>query len=140
MTLDQIITAIGLVGLGGLLKSGFDFLISKRKSKHDSKQSFKETRYKAVILLCYASVYYNREQLTLIINRPDITSKDRLSNELKAEFLNMSLYASDAVIEAMKKFISNDNSKALSNLALSMRKDLYGVKTKFEKNKFDFSM
>ena len=97
MTTEEILTAIGLVGLGGLLKSGFDFLIATRKAKQDSKHSLKETRYKTIILLCYAMVYYDREKTTLVINRPDINSIERLKNELCAEFINMSLFGSDKV-------------------------------------------
>jgi len=36
MSVDQILSAIGLIGLGGVLKSVFDFLISNKKAKHDA--------------------------------------------------------------------------------------------------------
>ena len=52
MSTDQILTAIGFIGLGGLLKSLFDFLISSKKIKQDAKHNLKETRYKAIILMC----------------------------------------------------------------------------------------
>jgi hypothetical protein len=78
MMTEQILTGIGLIGFGGLLKSGFDFLISTRKAKQDAKQNTKETRYKAIILMCYALVNYEREKTTLVINRPDINSIERL--------------------------------------------------------------
>lgn len=42
----------------------------------------------------------------------------------------MSLFASDKVILAMKLFLENQNNNSLNNLALSMRKDLYGIRTK----------
>lgn len=129
MTTDEVIKAIALVGLGSILKGIFDFLASTRKAKQDAKQSTKETRYKAIILMCYAFVNYEREGTTLTINRPDISSLDRLSNEIQAEFINMSLYASDKVIISMKKFIEQKNTNSLNELAVSMRKDLYGIKT-----------
>ncbi len=65
MTTDQILTSIGLIGIGGSLKSIIDAFIANRKSKYESKNSFKEVRYKAIILLCYAFVYYDREKITL---------------------------------------------------------------------------
>ncbi|OFX44742.1 MAG: hypothetical protein A2X13_06260 [Bacteroidetes bacterium GWC2_33_15] len=140
MTIDNIIAGLGLIGIGGLLKVGFDYLIATKKAKTDAKQEFKEKRYKAIILLCYSLVYYDREKTTLIINRPDIQSKERLINEIMAEFINMSLYASDKVIYTMKKFIELQNNQALNNIALSMRKDLYGIRTKLKGDEFEISV
>lgn len=137
MTTDQIFTMIGLIGFGGLLKSGFDFIIASRKAKQDSKHTMKETRYKAIILLCYAIVYYDQEKTAIIINRPDINSIERLRNEVQAEFINMSLFGSDRVIMEMKLFILSQDRESLNNLALAMRKDLYGIKTKLKGNHFD---
>ena len=140
MTTEQILTAIGLVGFGGLLKSLFDFLIASRKAKHDSKHALKETRYKAIILLCYALVNYDKEKTMLLINRPDINSIDRLRNEIHAEFINMSLFGSDNVILEMKQFLLKQNSQTLNDLALAMRKDLYGIKTSLKGNHFDINL
>lgn len=50
MTAEQIISVVGLVGFGGILKTSFDFLVATRKAKQDAKQTMKETRYKAIIL------------------------------------------------------------------------------------------
>ncbi|MCH7411272.1 hypothetical protein MM239_17890 [Belliella sp. DSM 111904] len=140
MTIDQIFTAIGLVGFGGLLKSLFDFLIASRKAKQESKHALKEVRYKAIILLCYALVYYDREKTTFIINRPDINSVERLRNEVHVEFINMSLFASDKVILEIKQFLGKQDSQTLNNLALAMRKDLYGIRTSLKGNHFDLGL
>ncbi len=140
MTTNEILTAIGLVGFGGLLKSSFDFLIASRKAKQDSKHTLKEMRYKTIILLCYALVYYDREGTVIIITRPDIASIERLRNEVHAEFINMSLFGSDKVILKMKKFILDQTSQRLSELAIAMRKDLYGIKTTLSTDNFNVNM
>lgn len=137
MTTNDLLTGIGLVGIGGLLKSGFDFLIASRKAKQDSKHTLKETRYKTIILLCYALVYYEREKTVLIINRPDITSIEFLQNEIHVEFINMSLYGSDNVIIRMKEFITMQNTQTLNNVAIAMRKDLYGIRTNLKADNFN---
>ena len=137
MTADQILTAIGLVGFGGILKTFFDFLVASRKAKQDAKQTMKETRYKAIILMCYALVNYDREKTTLVINRPDIDSLERLKNELHAEFINMSLFGSDKVLAEIKNFIEKQNKEALNDLAIAMRKDLFGIRTNLKSNHFD---
>jgi len=132
MSTNILITAIGFIGLGGLLKSLLDFFIGSRKTKQEAQLTFKEVRYKAIILMSYALLYYEREKTMLVVNRPDINSIGRLKNELQAEFINMSLYASDKVIIMLKRFLDFPDSDSLNNLALSMRKDLYGIRTKLK--------
>lgn len=136
MSVNQLLTAIGFIGLGGLLKSILDFFIGSRKAKQDAQLTFKEVRYKAIILMSYALVYYEREKTMLVVNRPDITSIQRLENELQAEFINMSLYASDDVIKKLKTFLESPTTGSLNHLAIAMRKDLYGIRTKLDPNAF----
>ncbi|QMU66058.1 MAG: hypothetical protein GKR88_18450 [Flavobacteriaceae bacterium] len=130
MTIQEIISAIGLIGLGGLLKGLLDFFIADKKRKSETKHQFKETRYKAIILLCYTYVNFEREGTTIIVQRPDIDSKERLYNELNAEWINMILYASDKVLLSMKNFLESGKESEFNELIISMRKDLYGIKTK----------
>lgn len=75
-----------------------------------------------------------------MINRPDIDSKGNLLNELQVEFFNMSLYASDKVIISMKEFIKHQNKASLINLAITMRRDLYGIRTFLKNNHFDVEL
>jgi hypothetical protein len=44
-------------------------------------------------------------------------------------FINMPLFASDKVILEMKNFIQQQDNKTLNDVAIAMRKDLYGIKT-----------
>ncbi|MCW3106311.1 MAG: hypothetical protein JWQ09_817 [Segetibacter sp.] len=137
MVADQIIPALGLIGLGGLIKTTVDYFIGQRKVKADARHLFKEKRYKAILLLGFAYVNYETEKITLIINRPDITTHNELRNELEAEYINMLLYASDTVVIKMKVFLRELTKSAFDELILSMRKDLYGIKTKLQVGTFD---
>jgi len=83
--------------------------------------------------MSYALVNYEKEKTMLVVNRPDISSKDRLKNELYAE-LNMSLYGSDSVILSFRQFIDSPKKELVNQLAILMRKDLYGIKTKLKSN------
>ena len=139
MTTDEIINAIALVGAGSILKGIFDFLAASKKAKQDAKQETKEVRYKAIILMCYALVNYEKEKMTFIINRPDINSIERLTNEIHVEFINMSLYASDKVIISMKDFINQQDVTSLNKVAISMRKDLYGIRTSLHTKHFNLA-
>ena len=52
----------------------------------------------------------------------------------------MSLFGSDNVIHEMKQFILQQNSVTLNNLAVAMRKDLYGIRTNLKGNHFDIKI
>jgi len=129
MTTNEIIQGIGLIGIGGLLKSIIDFFIDNRKRRTETQHEFKEKRYKAILLLLYALVYYEKDQDQVKKHRPDIKSKDDLINEIRAEWTNMILYASDSVITTMKVFLHEPNVSNFSKTLLTMRKDLYGLRT-----------
>lgn len=136
MTTQDILTAIGLIGIGGLLKSLIDYLISSKKQKSESQQYFKEERYKAILLLCYALVNYDKESTSLVIQRPNLDSREKLYSEINAEWTNMVLFASDKVLKAMKDFLESENKKSYNELILAMRRDLYGIKTKIQAKDF----
>lgn len=129
MNTNEIIQIVGLIGVGGLLKSGFDFLMDNRKRRTETQHQFKETRYKAILLLLYSLMYYEHEQDQLKKHRPDIQSKEDLENEIRAEWTNMVLFASDNVILAMQKFNRNPERESFAKTLLAMRKDLYGIRT-----------
>ena len=136
MSIEQILAALGLIGIGSVIPALVSFIIASRKKKSDAKQELKEKRYKAILLLCYAFVNYGREQTKLVINRPNITSKEELLNELTAEWVNMSLYASDDVISKMKKLLEIQTENEYNALIIQMRRDLYSVKTKLTPETF----
>ncbi|MCW3160049.1 hypothetical protein [Chryseobacterium oryctis] len=136
---DQIFAILGLIGFGSILKSAFDFFIANKKLKEDSKNNLKETRYKAIIILCHSLVFYEENKSTLTNHRPELNSIENLKNEIYTEFINMSLFASDNVLIEMKKFIQLPNIKNLNNLLIVIRKDLYGIKTKISDNFFELS-
>jgi hypothetical protein len=52
----------------------------------------------------------------------------------------MSLFGSDKVIIKMKQFIKEQNSQALNELAIAMRKDLYGIWTNLKSNSLDVTI
>jgi len=136
MSIEQILAALGLIGIGSVIPALVSYIIASRKKKSDAKQELKEQRYKAILLLCYAFVNYEREQTKLVINRPNITSKEELLNELTAEWVNMSLYASDDVISKMKKLLEIQTENEYNALIIQMRRDLYSVKTKLTPETF----
>jgi hypothetical protein len=132
MGVTEIISALGLIGLGGLIKSIFDYFIENKKRKSETKHDIKQTRYQAIILLCYSLIYFEKEKNKLSKFRPDINTKEELYNEIAAEWMNMTLYASDDVIISLKLFLQNPKQNTFNIFTLNMRKDLYGIRTKLK--------
>ena len=130
MTTEEIINTIALIGLGGIFKSIYDSYSENKKKINEKRHQFKEPRYKAILLLLYALLYYDKQAEKLKRHRPDIQSKEDLIDEVKVECANMILFASDEVILAMKDFIKDVNSNNYTKTALAIRKDLYELKTK----------
>jgi hypothetical protein len=128
-TTETIISALGLLGLGSLVKSILDFFVDGRKRKSESQQQHKEPRYKAILILCHTLVNFENEKDRLIIHRPNIKTKEDLLDEVYLEWVNMTLYASDDVIKAMKIFLQNYNQENFSKTMIAMRKDLYNIRT-----------
>jgi hypothetical protein len=130
MNYQNIIAAIGLLGIGAILKSIIDAFFEKRKMTDKTGHEFKQVRYKAIILLMYSFFDFEKHKKELLKNGRDFKNTEELLDEIKAEWSNMTLFASDNVIRATKKFIQTPNSLNYNTVALEMRKDLYGLKTK----------
>lgn len=123
---EIIIKALGLMSIGGVINY---FFVENKKRKDQSRHEFKEVRYKAILILSHALVYYEKSKKKLLSHRSDINSKEELIDEIKLEWVNMTLYASDSVIIATKNFIENTSQETLNGMIFAMRKSLYNIKT-----------
>lgn len=128
MTINDILPILSLLGLGGIIGAFFNSVWERNKTISLQKQQYKETRYLAVILLMYGFLEYKDSSDFLIIHRPDLSSKEKLFLELKTEWNNMILYASDDVLLKAHTFINNPTPETYKKVAVVMRKDLWGGK------------
>lgn len=116
------------MGFGALIKSFVDAALTKRQNRTQKQQEFKETRYKAIILLMLALLDFEKNKSKLAEHGRNFNSADELLDEIKDEYDNMILFASGGVIETTKKFIIHPDRDTFYRAALMMRKDLYGLK------------
>ena len=72
----------------------------------------------------YAAYDFEGNSSSLRINRPDLKDQDEVLEELKAEWFNMLLFASETTQKSLHSFIQSPTLENLKNTALSMRKDL----------------
>ena len=118
-------------GIGGSICSGMRGSTSSGiyKTKDQTKHEYKQVRYKAIIVLMYAALDFQKNKSSILEHR-SFNDKTDLLNELHAEWSCMTLYASDAVILAMKEFVQTPDTDNFIKTTLEMRRDLYNISTK----------
>jgi hypothetical protein len=86
----------------------------------------------------YGFLEYKDSSDFLIIQRPDLNSKEKLLLELKTEWNNMILYASDEVLLKAHTFLNTPTHENYKRIAIAMRKDLWGGKINPNIEKLNF--
>ncbi len=132
MNIQNAITALGLLGIGGLITMFFRIRWERKNEVLSHKQEFMETRYKCVIQLMYSALDFDSRNLLLRQYSRNFNNIDELIDELKAEWNHMILYASDEVLISVKQFIQNPTIEHYGQCASAMRKNLWGEKVSKE--------
>jgi type II secretory pathway component PulJ len=130
--MSTIISLLTALSIGALISSSFQFWIDKAKSQRQKRDDFKETRYKAIVILMHSLLEFDLAKPMLEQHRKDLKNVEDLKYELLSEWRNMLLFASDGVLRAMKIFLKSPTEENFWRTGLEMRKDLYGLKTKIE--------
>lgn len=112
------------LGIGTVATATVQHFLKKRESAFLSQRQDLEKRYRVVILLMYAAYDFEGNKSTMRIQRPDLTSQKDVLEELKAEWYNMLLFASETTQVKLHAFINNPELSNLKNAAVAMRSDL----------------
>jgi hypothetical protein len=126
--MENLISVIGLLGLGGLISSYFILLWQRKNEDTKARQEYKETRYKCIVLLMKALIEFEKYKGMLIKHGYDIANKNDLIDLLKDEQLSAVLYASKGFIKSLGSFINNPNKNTLVDAVIEMRRDLWRLK------------
>jgi hypothetical protein len=129
MTVENALSVLGLLGIGGILGTWLQIVLERRNSALLQKQEFKETRYKCIIMLMYTALDYEKRGSGLIKFGRNFSSKDDVLDELQAEWHNAILFALEEALTAIHAFIREPTVKLFKQAALAMRKDLWGGKS-----------
>src|SRR3989304_8024816 len=101
---EEIIAVLGIVGIGGIIATSLTYVYEKRKQIKFSEQEEKEKRYKALAI--QMRIVVEPENLKYVKHiRPDLVTIEDWKNEVRAEWFNLLLFASDDVVKALKQFI-----------------------------------
>ena len=135
MTLEIILSILSIIGIGGIIGAFSTYFWQKRKEILLKENELKERRYLCILLLMYALL--NPEELeNLKRHRSDIRNLNDLKSELQAEWVNSWIFAGDNTIRMFKEFIENPNENNFAQAVLSMRKELWGKKSKLHPSIF----
>ena len=123
--LSSLITGlVAGLGIGAVVTAIVQHSLKRKEAAYESQRKDLEARYRVIVLLMYAAVDFEKNRASFRINRPDLTTKQLVLDELKAEWHNMLLFASSATIKALKTFIAQPTLANLVQAAQAMRVDL----------------
>lgn len=88
MTIENALSALGLLGIGGAMGTYLRILWERRNAALLHKQEFKEARFKCIIILMYSIIDFDKHRSALEQHRPNLRSCDDVIEELKAEWHN----------------------------------------------------
>lgn len=112
------------LGIGAVITATVQHFLKKRESAFFSQRQELEKRYRVIILLMYAAYDFEGNKTAMRIQRPDLSSQKDIIEELKAEWYNMLLFASEATQVELHAFINNPGLDNLKSTAIAMRNDL----------------
>jgi hypothetical protein len=126
-TANWITLGTGLVaglGIGSGVTAWIQHSLKLKEAAYQSQRQELEKRYRVIILLMYAAFDFEGNKKILRIHRPDLEGLQAVLDELKAEWFNMLLFASQQTLETLKSFIQTPDKASLQRAALAMRHDL----------------
>lgn len=129
MTVETALSAVGLLGLGGLLGTYLQLIWQRRNSVLLQQQEFKDTRFKCIIMLMYTVLDFEKRGRGLEQFGRNFRSREEVLDELKAEWHNAILFASEDALQSIHGFIRDPSVASFKRAALAMRKDLWGGKS-----------
>jgi len=124
--ITEIISLVSGLSLGSILGVFAKSSLDMQQMRFTKVFDFKEVRYKAMTILMLSSVdqsTYSLKQLRM--RRPEIGTAEDLDNELRTEYYNAMLFASDGVLKNFEAFLSDKTIANYEAVARAMRKDLY---------------
>jgi len=131
--IQTIISALTLLGLGGILGGYITYLLDKKKEREFKVLEQKEKRYKSCLL--YMDASFEPKNIKYLSSRtPDIDDTKDILEYLKMEYHEMILYASKDVIFSVKRFIENPVRDNFLKTILTMRQDLSAKRNDLDLN------
>jgi hypothetical protein len=121
--LQTLLSVLTLLGVGGLVGGYVTYVLDRKKEREFKVLEQREKRYKSCLLFMDAC-FEPRNIKYLKSRHVDIDDARDVMEYLKMEYHEMILYASNAVVLSVKRFIEKPTRENFLATILSMRDDL----------------
>jgi hypothetical protein len=135
MDIQTIISALGLLGLGGIIGAFIKNMLDKRRELDFKLNELNENKFR--VILIFMSMLLrpeNRKHFTTddtyIQNLDEKEVKRHCSMKIEEYYYHSMLYASDEVILSIKAFLKKPNRENYVKTAKAMRMNLWNQKSK----------
>jgi hypothetical protein len=121
-TANWITLGSGLIaglGIGSGVTVWIQHSLKLKEAAYQSQRQELEKRYKVIIILMYTAFDFERNKKLLRIHRPDLEDHQAVLEELKVEWFNMLLFASQQTLETLRSFIQTPDKASLQRTALA---------------------
>jgi hypothetical protein len=134
---EIMISLVSAVGVGGVFGAYFQSRFQHQRELKSDIHELKRQRYGAILIQMLTILDPEHGLSKSQKFRPDLKNIEDFKEEVKIEILNGVLFASDEVIKAMAEFIRDPNHSSYIKTVVSMRKDLWGKRTKISEDTLD---
>ncbi len=131
---EIMISLVSAVGVGGVFGAYFQSRFQHQRELKSDIHELKRQRYGAILIQMLTILDPEHGLSKSQKFRPDLKNIEDFKEEVKIEMLNGVLFASDEVIKAMAEFIRNPNHGTYIKTVISMRRDLWGKRTKISED------
>jgi hypothetical protein len=140
MTIESVISVVGMLGLGSLLGGYFTRIWGRKDELERESRDIRENRYRSSLVWMRCLLVPDRikhfdinDAYIQKLSKPeDVKSYSRA--KLEEFYYNSLLYAPDNVSITFKRFIESPSEKIFIELAIAMRNDLWGKHSKLQPN------
>lgn len=133
-TVGIVVSVIATLGVGGIAGAFVQAFLQQRRYVRTREQNFKQTRYLAILILMLTQLDPETGLEKTKQFRHDLNNVDDVKKEIETEFLHSFVFAGDDVIYSLSEFIKNPNRSSFIKVAVAMRRDLWGKKTRVTEN------
>lgn len=134
MDTNNIITLITGLGLGSILTAVVSSFLDKKKETDINLAKILEDKYRGLLVFMACALDIEKKKYFTINEQVNQKTSQDYMNQIVEYYYHSTLYSSDEVILSLKGFINTPSQEAYIKVAQSMRKDLWGRKTKIDFN------
>lgn len=128
MNINNLFSILTILGVGTALGTYLRILWERKNNAQLQKQDFKFGRYKVIILLMYGCINFDKDKKKLQEHGRFFNTIEDVLEELKTEWHNMILFASEGTLKTLQDFILIPDKNNFYKCARAMREDLWDNK------------